>query len=63
VRDGKLRARIPGVPGERPIFREPDGTFAVDDAYEGRYLSRSGKATWLFLYASGLFLDAKVRTH
>src|SRR5262249_20267708 len=62
VRDGRLRFRIPGKREEFPILREPDGTFAIDDTEEVRYLIRGGKAAWAFVYTAGLLIDAKPRT-
>ncbi len=63
VRGGKLRFRIPGQAADAPLYRERDGTFAVDDTIEVRFLVRAGKAAWAFVYEAGLMLDAKVRTH
>ena len=62
VRDGRLRYRIPGKREEFPVLREPDGTFAIDDTEEVRYLIRGGKAAWAFVYTAGLLIDAKPRT-
>jgi CubicO group peptidase (beta-lactamase class C family) len=62
VRDGRLRYRIPGQSREFPILRETDGTFALDDTIEIRYLVRKGRAAWAFCYEAGLLLDPKPRT-
>jgi CubicO group peptidase (beta-lactamase class C family) len=62
VRDGKLRFRVPEQRGDGPMFREPDGTFAIDDTVEVRPVIRDDKAMWTIVYSAGLMIDAKVRT-
>jgi len=62
VRDGRLRFRIPGQPGDYPLLRQADGSFVADDTTVVRYRIRDGKAVWGFAYEAGLMLDAKPRS-
>jgi hypothetical protein len=61
VRDGKLRFRIPGQPGDHPLLKQDDDLFTIERDYEIRFLSRNGRVDWSLVYAGGLLLDAKRR--